>query len=167
MIKRTVAPLLALLLATGGAVADTAALSPPEGARVLLRTSAKGVQIYTCQASGASFAWVFKAPEATLFAGGQKVGDHFAGPSWKALDGSIVTGEVAGKADAPAPNSIPWLLLRAKSHEDKGQFAQVAFIQRVDTKGGVAPTSGCDADHNGAEARIGYSARYIFYAAGP
>ena len=150
------------LLVAEAAAADPAVLAPPAGTHLLLRASAKGVQIYTCQASGGSFAWTFKAPEATLRVRGRKVADHFAGPSWRALDGSVVVGEVAAKADAPRSDSIPWLLLRAKTHEGNGRFARVAFIQRLDTKGGVAPSSGCDAGHESAEAQVSYRARYVF-----
>jgi Protein of unknown function (DUF3455) len=155
-----------LLLGAGPAVAaDPSAISPPAGAHIVLRATAKGVQIYTCQAGTSGFAWTLKAPEATLFAGGRKVADHFAGPSWRALDGSVVVGEVQTKADAPASGAIPWLLLRAKSHEGEGRFTHVAFIQRRDTKGGLAPGSGCDGAHESAEARVPYRARYLFYTA--
>lgn len=160
---------LALSMIAGGAtsaLADGGALAPPAGARILLRTAADGVQVYTCQASGSGFGWVFKAPEAALFdEHGRQIGKHFAGPSWQSFDGSLVSGEVAAKADAPSADSIPWLLLRAKTREGTGQFGQVAFIQRIDTKGGVAPASGCDSAHAGAEAQIRYSAVYVFYAA--
>lgn len=79
----------------------------------------------TCRGSG--FEWVFKAPEANLFdAKGLQVGTHFAGPSWKAGDGSVVVGEVASRADAPDTGAIPWLLLRAKSKEGTGVLSTVA-----------------------------------------
>ena len=42
------------------------------------------------------------------------------GPTWNLNDGSAVIGEVIAKADAPEPNAIQWLLLRAKSHEGLG-----------------------------------------------
>ena len=38
-------------------------------------------------------------------------------------------------------------------------------IQRLDTAGGVAPSTGCDAAHEGTEARVDYSANYDFYGA--
>jgi len=158
----------ALTLFAGGpmAIAEDAALAPPPGARLLLRSAADGVQIYRCEAVGNSFAWAFKAPEAALFdESGRQLGKHFAGPSWQADDGSTIVGEVAAKADAPGGAAIPWLLLRAKSHAGDGRFAAVAFIQRLDTKGGAAPAGGCDAAHQGTEARMRYAASYVFYAA--
>jgi hypothetical protein len=39
----------------------------------------------------------------------------------------------------------------------------VKFIQRVQTEGGAAPATGCDADHPGATARVPYTAVYHFY----
>ena len=47
-----------------------------------------------------SRAWNFKGPEADLInAEGQKVGTHFAGPSWKNNDGSLVVGEVVAEGE--------------------------------------------------------------------
>jgi hypothetical protein len=143
-------------------------LVPPKPAQVLLRTEAEGVQIYVCEVLNGTFEWRFKAPEAALFdENGLQVATHFAGPSWQASDGSLVTGEVAAKAAAPAKDAIPWLLLKAKSHEGLGQFARVSYIQRTDTKGGSAPSSGCDSAHQGQAARIRYGATYTFFADGP
>jgi len=150
-----------LLLAAGAAGKE---LTPPAGARLLFSAAADGVQIYACEAQGGGFAWVFKAPEAALFDdSGRQVGTHFAGPTWQASDGSAVAGEVIDKAEAFG--AVPWLLLRAKTHQGEGRLAAVAYIERRDTKGGLAPGTGCDADHRGAEARMRYSATYRFYAA--
>jgi hypothetical protein len=130
-----------------------------------LEAAADGVQIYACEAKGQGFEWMFKAPEANLFdKQGLQVATHFAGPTWKNKEGSVV-GEVASRADAPASGAIPWLLLRAKSHDGSGVLSTVAFVRRADTKGGAAPTSGCDASHKGTEARVRYSALYQFYGA--
>jgi hypothetical protein len=148
--------------------ADPSSVAPPENAQLLLRTAADGVQIYTCQSVDNKVQWLFKAPEAALFdETGRQMGKHFAGPSWESFDGSLVTGEVVSKMPAPAPDAIPWLLLRAKSHSGQGQFTRVQYIQRTETKGGAAPSSPCDASHLGAEARMRYSATYTFYAAAP
>ncbi len=123
-----------------------------------------GVQIYRCQRSGSGFAWQFKAPEATLFdPAGRVAGHHFAGPSWQATDGSTVVGAVIASSQGAA-GSIPWLLLRARSHRGAGMFAGVSYIVRSRTKGGIAPAAGCDLDHLGQEARIGYSAAYTLFA---
>ena len=146
--------------------ADEADLAVPDGAAPLLQVIADGVQIYVCEAKEGGGAWAFKAPEAALFdREGRQVGTHFAGPSWKLGDGSTVVGEVVGKADAAEPDAIPWLLLRAKSHEGAGVLAGAAFIRRIETEGGAAPEAGCDAQHIAEEARMRYSAVYEFYGA--
>ena len=67
------------------------------------------------------------------------------------------------RADAPSKNAIPWLLLEAKSHAGGGAFSTITHIQRLDTKGGVAPKKGCDATHAGEEVRVPYEATYAFY----
>ena len=156
----------AAILVGGTTMGEDAALAPPAGSHLLLRTSAEGVQIYMCEAVGTGFGWVFKGPEAALFdEQGRQIVKHFAGPSWQAEEGSSIIGEIIAKADAPAGAAIPWLLLRAKSHMGSGLFAAVAFIQRLDTKGGAAPDGGCDTAHQNTEARMRYSATYVFYAA--
>jgi hypothetical protein len=105
---------IAAALAAGLLLAATAQAAPaeidvPHGAKRLLAAAAEGVQIYTCETGGQGFAWVFKAPEAALFDGdGRQSMTHFAGPSWKAEDGTTLVGEVMAKADAhpsPAPSN--------------------------------------------------------------
>lgn len=140
-------------------------LRVPPGHEVLLRALAAGVQIYDCQASSGDFQWVFRTPEAGLFHGNiELIGTHYAGPTWQARDGSRVVGMRVDSIDAPNPSSIPWLLLRAASHEGSGTFSGVTYIQRVLTGGGVAPPPcTCDASHVGDEARVEYIAVYYFY----
>jgi hypothetical protein len=41
----------------------------------------------------------------------------------------------------------------------------VTSIQRLNTKGGKAPASGCDAAHTDQELRVPYSADYAFFTA--
>jgi hypothetical protein len=146
--------------------ADQTGVAPPQGSALLLEAVADGVQIYTCEAKGSLFQWTFTAPEAILFdKQGRQIGTHFAGPTWKMADGSAIVGEVIGKADAPEKDAIQWLLLRTKAHEGQGILADAAFIRRMDTKGGVAPTTGCDAGHVSEQVRMRYSATYQFFSA--
>lgn len=132
---------------------------------------AEGVQIYTCKSKknvANQYEWVLKAPEAILLSSKDKtpLGKHYAGPTWEAKDGSKVVGEVKSRADAPSKNTIPWLLLSAKLHAGNGVFSKVNYIQRVNTSGGKAPASGCDANNVNAEARVNYTASYYFYGSG-
>ena len=138
------------------------AAAPALAAGEAIELLGKGAQVYVCEA-GAS-AWRLKAPDAVLLdAAGQQVGTHFAGPSWRALDGSTVVGEVLAASPSPQAGSIPWLVLRAKSHDGGGRFAVVTHIVRTRTAGGAAPATDCDADHAGVEARVPYTAVYTLF----
>jgi len=136
-----------------------------------LETKATGVQIYECNTSkddSTRFAWIFKAPEADLFdMAGNKIGKHYAGPTWESNDGSKVVGEVKAKDNGPDPDAIPWLLLSAKSTSGIGVFSQVKSIQRLHTVGGKAPTEACSQAQAGKVTRAGYNATYNFYVAKP
>ena len=126
----------------------------------------KGMQIYNCVGAEHSFAWHLKAPEATLSdAHGVVVGHHFAGPTWQANDGSAIVGTVMQSSPSPDAGSIAWLVLNVKTHTGVGRFANVAFVVRGQTEGGLAPASGCDAAHIGGEARVKYQATYLFFPA--
>jgi len=151
---------------TGSAPSDVGGcqkLQVPPGNEVAFRAYAEGSQIYRWDRAR----WNFVAPAAILYAdaaGTDAVGLHFAGPSWEGLDGSRVAGSVMGTC-TPNPNAIPWLLLGAVSKGGPGMFNPTTFVQRVDTVGGVAPTTpGTSA---GEVARVPYSAVYVFYRAQP
>ena len=158
----------------GGAQLATASPAPPEvpqdiavpaGNVLSGMGAAEGFQIYTCQAGG----WVLQQPMAVLLHKGHKpFALHYGGPTWMAMDGSSVVGTRAGIAPAPSPDAIPWLKLSATSASGPagGTFTGTTFIQRVNTTGGVAPATGCDADHLGATAPVYYTADYYFYRAG-
>jgi hypothetical protein len=140
-------------------------LQPPATEQLLLQVHAKGDQIYTCKGDAAQFAWTFKAPDAQLFdKDGKPFGKHFAGPSWEAQDGSRVTGKAVANAPSPDADSIPWLLVNIVGHEGAGVLSRATTIQRLNTKGGKAPATGCDASHAGQDLRVAYSADYLFYA---
>ncbi|MFG6488902.1 DUF3455 domain-containing protein [Roseateles sp. BYS78W] len=165
---------LVLLPALGLAACATApmppqvpgALQPPAGQTLYLEALARGVQIYDCAAKpdGSGLAWTFRAPEANLTdRAGKPLGKHYAGPTWEALDGSRVVGEVKARDPGPTPaTAIPWLLLAAKGHDGSGVLAEARSIQRVATVGGVAPPAeSCTAA--GQEQRVYYTATYLFY----
>ena len=141
-------------------------LAAPKGNELAFYHDALGVQIYSCQAVATGFAFTFVAPEASLFdRRGRVVIKHFGGPTWQSVaDGSSVVATVAA-AFTDDPQSIAELLLKASSHTGKGIMSDVTFIQRLETVGGLAPTTGCDADHVGVTVRVPYSATYFFYRA--
>lgn len=162
LISLTIAGIVAIAVAAQEAPPQ---LQPPPNEKLLLRVHAKGDQVYTCKSDGAQPAWTLKAPDAQLFdKDGKPFGKHFAGPSWEATDGSRVTGKAVANAPSPDADSIPWLLVNIVSHEGTGVLSPATTIQRLNTKGGKAPASGCDASHAGQELRVPYSADYVFYA---
>jgi hypothetical protein len=142
------------------------ALRPPASQSLVLGARAVGVQIYECTATAAGrFEWTLKAPEADLFDDtGRKVGKHYAGPTWEALDGSKVVGEVKARDDGPDRNAIPWLLLTAKSNSSTGALSQIRSIQRLQTVEGKPPSAGCDRASVQKLSRVPYQASYYFYA---
>ncbi len=170
VIRRFVSALLfaaasGILVCSGVAQQVPPQLQPPANEQLLLQVHAKGTQIYSCKADGAQFIWALKAPDAQLFdKDGKPFGKHFAGPTWEASDGSRIVGKAIANAPSPDPDSIPWLLVNVVSHEGSGALARVTSIQRLNTKGGKAPATGCDAAHAGQELRVSYSADYLFYA---
>ena len=142
--------------------------NPPPSQHPILIVTGKGVQIYICQQTANGPQWVFQAPEATLTdASGNRMGTHSAGPTWKSNDGSTVKGELLQKSASPEPASIPWLLLKAVNPSGFGIMTSVEFIRRSDTHGGIAPATGCDAQHLAATARVPYTATYTFYSGRP
>ena len=138
------------------------------GNELTFRATGVGVQIYVWTVNPTDptlSAWVLKAPHALLFQEEGRVGGiHFAGPTWENNDGSKVTGRrVAGVT--VDPNAIPWLLLQEVSTSGTGVFADVTFIQRLNTHGGLAPATPGAVD--GQESLVPYIADYLFYHAKP
>jgi hypothetical protein len=142
-----------------------APLQVPDSQKLIVKAHASGVQVYACTAAKpGQYAWTLKGPEATLSDRlGARMGRHYAGPTWKALDGSMVVGKVKAHLDSPDPAAIPWLLLDASNNSGDGLFGQVESVLRLHTQGGKAPAEGCDAGHATTEARIPYQADYYFY----
>jgi hypothetical protein len=165
--------MLKLILATIGCVwAGQAALAQTvtipaaiqaAGLKAYIEAPATGFQVYTCGKNDAgAMVWTLKAPDAQLFDKDKKqIAKHYAGPTWEGTDGGKVVGAV--KANAPSPSgSIAWLLLDVKSREGSGVLTEAKAIQRISTTGGVAPSTGCDGAHAGAESRVPYTATYVF-----
>jgi Protein of unknown function (DUF3455) len=138
----------------------------PATEEVVLAAHASGSQIYTCTpATGGTYAWKLKAPEAELRdSQGALIGHHFAGPTWQHNDGSGITGNMSAKADSPDKDSIPWLLVTVTSHSGNGALSSVTTVQRIHTKGGQPPAAtDCNASRQGTEVKSAYTADYYFY----
>jgi len=143
-------------------------LEVQEGNKVFLVGHAVGVQIYSCNATASGFAWGFVAPSAELFDDhGKLIATHFAGPTWRALDGSFVVGLRAADPFTADPTAVPWLLLSAASTgagPDGDRLTKTTFIQRIATTGGLAPAAAlCTASTAGTTAEVPYTADYYFW----
>lgn len=58
---------------------------------------------------------------------------------------------------SPDPGSIPWLLLTA-TDKTEGAIKNIATVQRLATKGGKAPETGCEPSRKDEQRRIRYTA---------
>ncbi|HKW11731.1 MAG TPA: DUF3455 domain-containing protein [Gemmatimonadaceae bacterium] len=135
-------------------------LAAPAGSTLVLHAFGIGFQVYHWNGTS----WGAPTPSATIYAdagGHGQVATHFAGPTWESNSGSTVVGTVLNRCTVD-PASIQWLSLSAFP-SGHGLFARVTFIQRLNTAGGLAPaTAGTTI---GQEARVPYTADYLFYDA--
>jgi hypothetical protein len=175
---RTTLPIALATLVVSGALASFASASsfpvvPPKvPAEIQVEAGnepfevghALGVQVYACNGT----AWTFVEPKALLVTNRLQLIHHFAGPTWQHQDGSSVVGQLVKPVTVDA-KSIPWLLLSKKT-TTPGKFGnrltQTTFIQRVNTRGGIAPAaSTCTAATAGVQKEVPYTADYYFWRA--
>jgi hypothetical protein len=190
LIASTAVLVVALMIAAPQAAPPVIVVPPvptdlqvPAGNTAFLIAHAYGTQNFVCVQTTAGFAWSFFGPQATLFDNNaNQLITHFlsANPvengtlraTWQhSGDTSIAwAGAVATYSlpDYVAPGAIPWLKLQvvgaqygpALGHK----MTDTTFIQRVNTTGGLAPTTGCGlATDIGKRALVPYTADYIFY----
>jgi hypothetical protein len=161
-------------------------LQVPAGSKMFLAGRAIGTQNYICLPSGSGLAWSFFGPQATLFnRDGTQVITHFlsANPfeggmsraTWQhSRDTSSVWGRAIASSSDPAfvaPSAIPWLLLQVVGAKDGPtgghRLTATTFIQRLNTLGGIAPSTGCTLSTDvGKMALVPYVADYFFYEDG-
>jgi hypothetical protein len=135
-------------------------LAAPAGSQLVLKAFGVGVQIYHWNGT----TWGAATPAATLYADAglhAVVADHFAGPTWRSNSGGTVVGTVLNRC-TPDAASIAWLSLSGVA-DGPGVFQHVTFIQRLHTVGGNSPSTAGTVV--GQEARIPYTADYLFYKA--
>ena len=166
--------------------------SVPAGLEVLppnqafLVGHAFGSQNYECQPSASlgRVAWTLFTPQATLFG---EVRDqlitHFNSPNpdegkgaivvratWQdSTDSSRIWAKATGMATVD-PTAIPWVRLEVvgarRGPTGGDELSESTFVQRVNTQGGLAPTTGCDLLNDvGRRAFVPYTADYFFYRA--
>jgi hypothetical protein len=160
-------------------------LEVEEGHRPFLMAHASGTQNYMCLPQGTAFAWVHQGPQATLFdeETGQ-VATHFLSENpveggerraaWQhSRDTSTVWAVAIQSSIDPnyvAPGAVAWLKLRVTGAQygpaGGDRLTRTTFIQRVNTSGGVAPSSGCaGAGDVGTRVFVPYTTDYVFYRA--
>ena len=172
-----------------------AELEVDAGYRAFLVGHAVGTQNYVCLPTGSGFVWTLFTPQATLFEDNHRqVVTHFFGPNlspippeeiagtiraaWQdSRDTSTVWGQVkpGDSSSDPAfvaPGAIPWLLVTVVGAQDGPTgghtLTATTFIQRLNTAGGVAPTTGCTLSTDvGHQAFVPYTADYFFHKAAP
>jgi len=147
---------------------DGTTLGPTERPAI---SASRGVDLGGCDEIGVPegsklvlHAWAFRGPSAKLYAdaaGTGTVGIHYGGPTWESNSGSLVVATLNTPCER-GPADIPWLRLDAVRSEGPGIFHRVAFIQRVNTAGGRAPTA---PGSLGEVRNVPYTAEYFFYRA--
>ncbi|MEO8385330.1 MAG: DUF3455 domain-containing protein [Betaproteobacteria bacterium] len=165
-----VLPLIAALTAVSAFAQTPAEITPPAGNKAAMTLAATGLLNYECKAVAdkpGSFAWTFAGPDAKLWDANKKeVGKYYGGPTWESTDGSKVTGKQLAVSPGVA-GAIPLQLVQAAPTTGKGAMADVTYIQRLKTVGGVAPaTPACAAANVGAKTTVGYTADYVFFKKG-
>lgn len=138
----------------------------PAGHKMVMKAVGVGELTYECRAKAgdpAAFEWVFVGPLAKLMdASNKEVGKYYAGPTWESMDGSKVTGKQVAVAPAQ-PGSIPLQLVKVDPATGNGAMTGITYIQRVNTKGGVAPADPCAAASAGTKKQVAYQADYVFF----
>ena len=160
-------------------------LEVPEGNHAFLLGHADGSQNYECQptTSPGHVEWTLFTPQATLLnENKEQLTTHFFSPNpaegrivratWEAIDTSMVWAKAIAQSTDPAfvnANAVAWVLLQRVGSQTGptggDTLAGTTFVQRLNTVGGVAPSTGCDTLPDvGNKAFQHYTADYIFYA---
>lgn len=141
----------------------------PAGQRVAMEAVGTGHLAYECREKSAmpgNYEWVFVGPEAILTnRAGARVGTYYGPPAtWESSDGSKISGTQLAISPG-ASGSIPLQLVKTNPSVGAGSMAGITYIQRVNTRGGVAPMLTCDVGTVGKRELVTYKADYIFYTA--
>ena len=143
------------------------AVQVPAGHKVTIETVGSGTITYECRAKAdmpGQYEWFFAGPDARLSdRAGRTVGRYYGPPAtWESTDGSRLTATQVAVSPA-APGNIPLQLVKANPATGMGAMSGVSYIQRVATRGGVAPSLPCAAGNLGARQLVQYQADYILY----
>lgn len=138
----------------------------PAGEMQKMWTVGSGEVTYECREkkdAAGQHEWAFVAPFASLKDGsGKVVGKYYAGPTWESMDGSKVTAKQVAVAPQQ-PGNLPLQLVKAEPASGMGAMQGVTYIQRLNTRGGAAPSTPCAAGNAGTKQQVAYQADYVFY----
>jgi hypothetical protein len=165
----------------------------PAGNTAFLLGHGVGTQNYVCLPSGSGVTFRLFTPQATLFDDDKQVITHYFSPNpfetntnpavtatgmiratWQdSKDTSTVWGAVSASSTDPnfvAPGAIAWLLVTVVGAQDGPTgghtLTATTFIQRLNTSGGIAPSTGCTSSTDvGHQAFVPYTADYFFFKA--
>jgi hypothetical protein len=162
-----------------------AGLDVPAPNQSYLVGHAVGTQNYVClpSASLGRVAWALFTPEATLFdEQREQIITHFFSPNpaegrivratWEdSGDTSTVWARATAASTDPAfvkAGAVAWVLLEVVGSQTGptggNRLSATTFIQRVNTVGGAAPSTGCSLPTDvGNKAFMPYTADYFFY----
>lgn len=143
-------------------------LQVPAGNEIIWRVPASGTITYECKTtpdSGLQPRWRVVSGEAKL--GDGKAGNsgvYFSPPeTWKASDGSTLTGMEVVRANAGSGRLYDQMVLANPSH-GVGVLTGVTYIQRLVSSGGAAPDAErCTSATLNQHIQVGYHAEYIFW----
>ncbi len=160
-------------------------IEAPSGYKPFFTGHAIGTQNYICApaATASGVEWLSIGPQATLFgADGEQIATHFQSKNpfegdaihatWQhSRDSSMVWGKKHSGSTDPnyvAADAIEWLLLDVTGKQvgptGGDRFANTAYVQRVNTVGGVKPPSAeCTASTINTRRLVSYEADYYFY----
>ena len=169
-------------------------LQVPAGNEAFLVGHAVGTQNYVCLPSGSGFAFTLFTPQATLFADNEKqIITHYFSPNLSPIPPEILgtiratwqdshdtstvwasATQIATHATDPdfvQQGAVAWLLLQVVGSQSgpigSNKLTPTSFIQRVNTVGGLAPSTGCASLADvGREAFMPYTADYVFFTGG-
>jgi hypothetical protein len=166
-------------------------LTVPAGNIAVRQVRASGTQNYVCLVDTTGPVWKFVGPQATLFvdfpwiqgAPSVQVGTHFLSPNpaemntprpaWQSsLDSSMVWGKAIASSTDPAyvaAGAIPWLLVEVAGRQagptGGSDLVPTTYIHRLNTSGGMSPSTGCTDSTIGTLALVPYTTDYYFYQA--
>ena len=140
----------------------------PAGHVVVLETTAVGVLNYECRRNSANTgpaAWMLASPKADLIDRTGKTVGNYSGPPalWTHMDGSTVVGSQLAVAPALGATNLPNQLSKGVAGKNAGAMLDVAYIQRINTKGGLDFSKSCGDADIGDKLTLPYQADYIFW----